>query len=825
MDNLAILAQQPPLVGRESELRLLEERLDEAFAGKGDLVLLSGEAGIGKSSLADEFGKLATKKGAKVLVGRCIPTATSPYLPFQDALRKLPISGKRELGLTEWLRGSKLALKEEGSQSLEIVRELDSGRTLFSALQFFQKVSQDQTLLLILDDLHWADSSSIELLHFLARNSKNIKVLIVGTYRPEDITTKPGGKSHPLLESLTAMRREGIVFELELDRLSLQELQSIIEALIGVPPEQEILKRIEHESGGNPLFAVEIIRLLAKEEAVRIQGKSWKTVGPVEIDIPSTIKDLVMRRLEHLSGEERRILECASVIGERFDPAVLGEALGMDKLELLEALDSLQTGSQLVEATDGVYRFRHEKIRQVTYYGVSSPRRKELHLRIGTALESPTAGGVLPGELSTHFCIAGAFEKCARYSLLAGKDSLSRFAFKEATEYFQTAIDSAKDNTALGGELLEALEGIADSQARLGFYDQARQHYEKYLEISGSRRAERARVVRKMVDCWVSDLRADSSKLLGLLDEAEKCEGVEKVETGRIAGLRGYIAMFSGAYNEFERQSSLAKGIFEEIGAAEDLAAVLLRKGEVLLSAGRVSEALEGMKRADEILSRIGNPKMQIQSAWDLGVAYFHLGMVENALESYDKIFQVSSRFGLSNRVGHIWRGFVYFSLNEFESARLEAIRAIDECVRSGVLFWQAVGTALLASCEIHLNRLGEAEEALRQSLEIAKSITSEERTPLRSFQNLAQAELYAAKKEWLLSNELFQRGIESLASAIYGHLFEAMARTRFGEALAKQGRTHEAREQFAKTAAIYERLGNKHQVERVRKLEAVSAG
>jgi len=822
MGNLAILAQQPPLVGREGELTLLEERLDEAFAGRGGLVLLSGEAGIGKSSLADEFGKRATKKGARAVVGKCIPTATSAYLPFQDALRKLKVSGKRELGLMGWLKGSKLALKEEGSHGLGNIRELDSGRTLFSALEFLQSVSQDKALLLILDDLHWADSSSIELLHFLARNCRNANVLIVGTYRPEDIAAKSGTRSHPLLESLTAMRREGIVLELELDRLSLRELQSLTEALIGVPPEQEILRRIEHESGGNPLFAVEIIRLLGKADAIRIQGESWRIVGQFEIDIPSTIQDLVMRRLEQLSREERRILEYGSVIGERFDPVVLAEALGVDNLELLEGLDSLQKSSRLVRAVDGAYCFNHEKIRQVAYNSISAPRRRELHKRIGGTLESLATEGTLPGELSAHFCRAGDSEKCARYSLLAGKDSLNRFAFRDATEYFQTAIDSARDHPGLRDELLEALEGLADSHTRLGFTDQAGQRYEECLRLSGDR-VERARVLRKLAECLVGLLK-DFSRPLHLLDEAEKFEGIEKVEIGRIASLRATIAENSGAYNEFDRLSSVAGRIFEETGSVEDLAHLLLGKAEVLLSAGRVSEALEELEHADNILSRIGNPRKQMTSAWDRGVAYFHLGMVDNALESYQKGLEIASKFGVSNVSGHIFRGLVYYSIDEFESARVEAARGIDECVKYGATFWHAVGMALLATCETHLNRLSEADEALQQSLEIAKSITSQERTPFRSYQNLAQAELHAARMEWALSNEEFRRGIQSVKSRIFGHLFEAIARTRFGEALIKQGQIHEAQEQFAEAAEIYKTLGNGSQLERVRKLEGVSA-
>ena len=821
MGNLAILAQQPRLVGREDELQLLEKVLDEAFSGRGGLILLSGEAGIGKTSLAEEFGERAAKKGATVLSGKCIPTATSPYLPFQEALRKFVLPERKELGLIDWVRGSKPSVKEE-PHALNLARELDSGHTLYLALEFFQKICANNLVLLILDDLHWADSSSIELLHFLGRNCRNIRLMIIGTYRPEEIHAKTGG-THPLLESITAMRREQIVSELGLNRLSLVELRSLIENLIGVPPGQEILTRIDKESGGNPLFALEIIRLLTRAEAARVEGKTWKLAGQVKIDIPSTIKDLVMRRLDQLSKEERRLLEYASIIGEQFNPIVLSEALGIENLELLEVLDSLQRTSQLVVATDGAYRFGHEKIRQATYQSVSAQRRSALHLRIGSILENHNSEYTLPGELSTHFCNAGNEQKCASYSLLAGKASLEKYSFREASEYFQRAVDSAGGNTRLLDGLLEALEGLGDAARHRGIHDQSRPHYEKYLELTKDQKGK-GRVLRKLAEYWSGTMKADFSKPLQLLDEAEKCGGIEQIETGRIAAARAEIALLSAKYDEFGRQSRIARRIFEETGSEGDLADVLAAEGQALLSNGRVIEALEIMKRASEICSRLGHPTKEELVAWTMGSVYLHLGIIEKALETYQTGIDVASKFGFPSRRHHWFRSLVYYTVDDFHRAMYEGQRGIEESAKfGGSVFWDALGFGLLAACQIRLDMVDEGEGLLTRSLDLAASLPSDERTGLRAWQSLVQAELYAAKKEWLLANEQFLKTIETFRRSAYvGLLLEALTRKRFGELLAGQGQIQKAREQSAEASRIFERLGNRDQLERIRKLEAV---
>lgn len=812
---------QPPLVGRDYEIKFLEELLQQSSAGRGRLVLIAGEAGIGKSRLADEFGKLAANKGIRVAVGRCVRGARSPYLPFQEALRTLvKVVEERDLGLRSWLKGPGATFEEHRRRDLALQSE--SERTLYAVLESLREISAKQAVLLVLDDLHWADSASIQLLHFLARNSDGLRTLLVGTYRPEDLATEGEGRTHPLLESLRIMRREGICHELPLDRLNPDELRLAVDGMLGAPIHEEIFKEIASESAGNPLFAVESVRWLVQTKSITFHDGIWKPAGEVRIDIPSTIREVIFNRIERLTREERRVLEGAAVMGESFDPYVIGEALHADRLHLLEILESIEKNFQLVEASDRLYRFSHEKVRQIMYEQISLPRRRELHRLMGQVLETQTVAEALYARLSLHFCIAEDRNKCVKYSLLAGRGSLQRFALKEAINYFQEVVDGARDDPSFAEERLQALEGLGDANRMQGLYETALSFYQAFLNLCHSSR-DIARVLRKSAVCWFPTTKANPSKVKELLDQAEKCGDIETIEQGRIKRLRGNTAVYLGAFAEAENLYSEAERLFEQTGATEELANMLLDYGELYLSEGVVKQALDKGKRAAQLFSTLQSPSGQLLAYYQLGDTYLHLGLVEDALESYARGIEIAIKLGRYSTLAwsHIYRAIVYYSVDDFAAGTAEATKGREYAQKTESHYVLSIANTVLAQCEIYLNRIERAEGLLRESLELLEKVPMDIRTPLRPFTISALALLHAAKRDWTTSDEKFRQSIELIQGAVYGLLYEAMIRTRFGEALLKQGRNSEAQEQFTKAVELYERLGNVPQAQRVGKLAA----
>jgi len=400
----------PPLTGREDQIRFLTQRLDAARAGKGCLVLVSGEAGIGKSRLLEEVSEQARAIGFRVLTGSCLPGVGAAYLPFQEIVDGY--FGLTREGKTSWSKRLIHSVKRSGPEIAGAVPMVggvlkltatmyaeyhasksdksspEFGRTFSAMLDFLREASSHQPLLILLDDLQWADSASIQMLHFLARNSLALRVVLVGTYRPEELHRETEGKQNPLLDSLRIVRREGICEELSLDRLSADQTKLVIQGMLGSTISDELSERIVKESGGNPLFTIETIRLLVDTRAITLQNGKWEEKQRGEtISIPSTVLEVIRRRLDEVPEMTRRELSYASVLGEVFEPSTLAEILGIERVQMLEDLDGIERRFQLVRPFEGAYRFSNEKVRRVLYDGIPTELRKELHGKVGMIAE------------------------------------------------------------------------------------------------------------------------------------------------------------------------------------------------------------------------------------------------------------------------------------------------------------------------------------------------------------------------------------------------------------------------------------------------------
>lgn len=378
------MLSEPPLAGREVESRVLDEALKKAIAGSGSLYLISGEAGIGKTRLSKEFEKRAASNGCRILVGNCVPAAPIPYLVFLEALKGLSNEAEQRTDLSRTSR-LKSAAKRAAPDLVDAIPVVGgttkalatlfkeyqgeggdsrSENLLFGTLELLKTESGKAPLIVRLDDLQWADSASIGMLHFLARNVRGLPILLLGTYRTEEVLSVEKDV-HPFLDSLQVMNREGIVDEVNLQPLAENDLQQVVSGMLQMPVEKAAMEHICKESGGSPLFAVEIVRLLASEGRLVQKDGTLVMSGGDAISIPRTIQQVISRRMDKLSNEQRRILECASVIGERFDPCLISQSIGIDNLHLLDELDIINKGFQLVNWDEGSYKFTHGRIRDV----------------------------------------------------------------------------------------------------------------------------------------------------------------------------------------------------------------------------------------------------------------------------------------------------------------------------------------------------------------------------------------------------------------------------------------------------------------------------
>jgi predicted ATPase len=460
--NQAILQQDPGLdlpvrehpvaetsggtfVGRGRELAELVAGLEDAFAGRGRLFLLSGEPGIGKTRLAEELMEHARARGARVLVGRCWEAGGAPaYWPWVQSLRAYvresdPAALGTELGTGAADLAQVLPELRERFPDLPPPSpvEPESARfRLFDATaEFLHNAAERRPIVLVLDDLHAADAPSLLLLRFLARQVGSMRLLLLGAYR--DVDPVPADSLNAMLAEVA---REPAARRLALDGLSESEVAEYLELTASEMSSPQLVASLHGQTVGNPLFVGEIVRLLS------VEGELPEPADVPRLTIPQSVRDVIVRRVSHLSTESNRLLVLASVLGREFAPDVLARLGGVSDDELLEWLDEAIAARVVsdVPGSPGRLRFEHVLIRDTLYDELTSARRVRLHELAVEALEQlhdEHPGLHLP-ELARHSIAAGDPDKGLRYSRQAADRALELLAYEEAARLYRLGLEA-----------------------------------------------------------------------------------------------------------------------------------------------------------------------------------------------------------------------------------------------------------------------------------------------------------------------------------------------------------------------------------------------
>lgn len=466
-------------VGRERELEELLAGLAEALAGHGRLFLLVGEPGIGKTRLADELLARARGQGADALVGRCWEAGGAPaYWPWVQSLRGLLRSTavealRSELGAGASVLAQLLPELEELFPGLPEPPPLEAETArfrLFEAVStFLRNAANSRPLVLVLDDLHAADEPSLLLLQFLARELGNSRLLVVGAYRDID-----PGPTEALREALTELAREPITRTLVLKGLDEPQIAEMIVVTGGAPASEQLVGAINNETEGNPLFVGEIVRLLRAEGG--LDGDVSRLV------IPQRVRDVIARRLRHLSDDCNRVLVNASVLGREFSLAALANVSGISEDELLETLDEAMIARVVsdVPASRGQLHFAHVLIRDTLYDELTTARRVRLHRQTVEALEQLYGNDPGPqlAELAHHALAGSEFDKALGHAKAAADYALTVLAYEEAARLYQIAIDALPLSThSSERERCELLLALGEAEIRAGNSPLARQTF------------------------------------------------------------------------------------------------------------------------------------------------------------------------------------------------------------------------------------------------------------------------------------------------------------------------------------------------------------
>lgn len=822
----------------ESELRRVEE-------DHGNVVVLAGEAGIGKSRIIEEMSELARQRGFRVLAGACYSENQTPYLAFFEAFQSgdlahllsgepvrleavyLAESRGLLLGKAE-RRGSRLdadvftsmlkvvesfvqdtsarmrgqgtargRLHVIGMRDYRIVLEtghrfmlvavlsgkenefllhdmrvlmdriegqygavmenwdhtLDAFQGLESMLQglltkrryvradpargdpemrrnrLFQNLalglareSRERPILLCVDDLHWAEPSTLAMFHYVARNTRDARMLILAAYRPEEVATSTG--LHPVVDTLRTMEREGLVTEIPVRRLDLEPARSLLLEVLDLPELQSPLAdRLLETAGGNPLFLLELAYVARDENLLRARAD---VPSP---EIPTRIYNVVARRLARLEPAQRNVLEFASVFGGAFDPVLIAEGLEQRMLPLMRTLRDLETVHRLVRTHDSGYRFDQPAIKEVIYRELPEALRREYHKLAATAIEAAHADDLefnykAMSDVAYHQYQARNPQGGVQYCLKAALAARNQYANEEAIRFLTWSLELMGSDPSWD-ERPVALETRGDLHEVLGRYEES---ILDYMDTIGTTEDPEtvARLYRKIGG--LHQKRGRYREATAALDSAEDSMGdLLTPERGIIELWRGRVAMGLADYDAAVAAFLKAREILEACPGRDeaDVAESLYSEGMALWTRGDVLGARERFRTSLEMYERLDDLKGMRPVLNNLANTYAAEEDYSTALELYGRSVEVAERIGdewamtkaLTN-IGQIRRLH-----KDFQAAEETFRKVLKIQTHVGDFNGLASIHRNLAELEFERGRLPEAEEYYRKSLEIAEMI------------------------------------------------------------------------------------------------------
>jgi class 3 adenylate cyclase len=677
-------------VGRVAERERLAALWEAASEGLRQAVLISGEPGIGKTRLATHTALELHGDRATVLYGHCDAELPAPYGAWIEALTHyvenaptasldshLERHGGELARLVPALRRRCPELPEPTASDPETERFL-----LFSAVAgLIEQASAERPLVLVLDDLHWADRPTLALLRHVLSESAGSRLLVLGTYRASDLS-----RDHPLTDTLADLRRVAGVERLALDGLAVDDVVAIMEAAAGHELEEQgraLAAEISAETDGNPFFVTEILRHLSESEAI-VQGADsrWELRRELaDLGLPQSVREVIGRRVERLGETAHGLLRLAAVVGRSFEVEHLLRLAREDEDEVLEELEKAVEASVLVERSEpGMFSFAHALINHTLYEEIGATRRARMHQRVAEALEE--ACGEDPGarvtELARHWSAATdrlESGKAVAYSLRAGDRALADLAPDEAVRWFSHALELLDQLAAPSpGGRCEALIKLGEAQRQAGesaFRETLLEAAAIAEELGDADRMARAALANSRG--YASVFGAVDAERIAVLERAIQLDGL--ANPARCARLLSLEAMELQFDPDHERRRALAEealGLAREAADERTLAFVLRDYFQAVWCADTLERRREVAQELDRLAVGADDPMIEVAAL----TAAFYVACEAGCLREAERLRALMERI---DQPGERWRALRLAGCLALLRGALEEAEALAE--------------------------------------------------------------------------------------------------------------------------------------------------
>ncbi len=851
-------------VGRNRELEELLQSLAFAIESHGRIILISGEDGLGKTRLVNHFlGSLSERVSITTLTGQCLKDSGKPYYLFLEAFNtyfesqtkkkevapsqktdnKLnlenPISNS---ALISWLNGP-----IEPSGSGEISPQTWKNQTFRAVKETFLSLCAKTTLIFFIEDIQFADSATLELLHYITNSILSERLLIIATSNRNLEANKE--KKYSLTDYVKQMKGSGNLVEILPSGLSLGEVSSLATQMVGKSLQSDFAQKLHKESHGNPLFIIEYLRMLCEKQHGSIEKTQEFTIT-TKTNLPTDLKKIILLRTENLTTEQRKILNIASILTTKFDVALLSSLSGKNNIETADAFQTISEIYALFVRDGSYYRFDHPKTREIVYDEIPDEERKIYHSKIALELEKNSSDISIPeiGIIAYHYSRSDMKEKAVQFSLAAGKNALASMSNMEAIKHFKYVIDNTKDNPQHISQWEEATEGLGDAFLNVEIAE-AIKVFEKLCEQTKSQLVK-VRTSRKAANAYLLNGNCDLAFVI--VRKPVSYADIDRLEVARFKFTKGMVESWCRNIPDAleDLQSSLQ--IFEEMKSLPDIIdvsnelsmAYMYRSEQEISSTGQPEEAIASILRALAICEQTGDLGKQLSSLVVAFVVAKECGFCKQTASIIDDLSKTIQKIEDPKRKSEseAWRCWLSSYLTESQTmdrifskiyekmefdlsptirlteTEKQDFQAAIEQSEKGVELAREIGSQeIQALLYGNLTReycfVGELEksEAYRKKLEKIFNENLISRFVLeKSLYLFSKALFFSFKCQWDEANKFYQESIEHYNELRPGTCVESSIRQWYCCALLQQGRFEEGMRQLAISKTIVNMIGKR---------------
>ncbi|HEX6547480.1 MAG TPA: AAA family ATPase [Candidatus Dormibacteraeota bacterium] len=669
-----------PLIGRAGDWEHLLAALNHVGGDSGRTVLLAGEPGAGKTRLAQESMLELRDRGYVIAAGSCLETRQAvPYFPFLDVLPRL-ISAHRRAGgnITAWPYLERLVAGGAGAEAALGEEE----RVRRDVAGFVAELARRRPVAILLDDLHWADGATLELLHQLARQLRTAPVFLLGTYRDVEVR-----HDQPLERILRGLRRDELVQVIHVRRLDAEATANLVAASFGTESVTgEFSAFIHAQTDGNPFFVQQVLRMLVERGDIYREGGAWERREIAEIEVPESIRATIGERIGRLPQASQEALAAAAVLGQRFQFEDLRALLDAQEQALEEALEAAVASGLLRTESGDEYAFDHALAQQTLLAELPARRRRRLHGQAGSVIaRRADRDTALAAEVAYHLLEADEPQEAARWSLVAGRHAEQVVALSEAEAHFRRAAELAQESgdDALRLEARGAQGAVLE---RIGRHEEAIAILTRVLDEQRANASadEQARTAARTGDSLMSAARA--ADVRAVLEPILDLPGLGPRAR---AALLVVLARSAFGLGDFPRLAEVARAALEAARAAGHRGFEAEALGRLALATGRLESNLraaemyrEAIDLTDESVPLPVRATLHNNYAWNL----FTLGDFAGNYEHRKIAAELSARYASPT----------FMAFNSVMVGQAELYRGnVEEAMR-----WVAAAEDLLAGQE-----------------------------------------------------------------------------------------------------------------------------